>query len=679
MKRMNIFLSLLALLTLSVPGAQAETLTYKDLVQRLTDLDHLSILPPDGEKTSLASSYDRASQYDATNDKYIHWNANYDANGIIRKEGDSVVLAEMTGPGCIWRIWSAAPKAGHVKIYLDGNPVPTIDLPFTGYFDGKTEPFTRPNLVYHTGLAESGQEGGGWNNYTPIPFRKSCKIVADPNWGAYYHFNYTQFAPGTVVPTFDPHLSADVAGALDEVDKRLGRCGEDPSGSRKGQMTSKPVTTVAPGETTAVLDLTGPQAITGLKVKLDLPSDPKLQRQFLRQMTMQITWDDDATPAVWAPLGDFFGFVGGGSAFKTLPTGFTDAGFYSYWYMPFASRAKLEVTNESDHPVTLTWEIDHAPLDKPIADLGRFHAKWHRDAFLPKRADRWPDWTLLSTQGRGRFVGTNLHVWCANSDWWGEGDEKFFIDGEKFPSTFGTGSEDYFGYAWGRAELFSRPFHSQSLNTNNRGHIDDNRWHITDNVPFQKSFEGSLEKYFPNANTRYAAVAYWYLDAGGHDSYSDQTVEDRTEYWTAPVEVSGVIKGEAMTILGKPHEVIPAQVRFTSPYVWSGDSEFVWRADAVGDHLDLQFPVEKAGTYRVSIRPALDPSSGMVRLSLDGKEVGAPLDLLGRENMPSDAVYLATLKLAAGNHVLGVTVTGNSPPGTKFFFAFDWLRLQSVK
>jgi hypothetical protein len=96
-------------------------------------------------------------------------------------------------------------------------------------------------------------------------------------------------------------------------------------------------------------------------------------------------------------------------------------------------------------------------------------------------------------------------------------------------------------------------------------------------------------------------------------------------------------------------------------------------------YLILQFPVEKDGTYRVSIRPAIDPSSGLVQLSLDGKEAGAPLDLLGRENMPVDAVYLATLKLAVGNHVLGITVAGPSRAGTKFFFAFDWLRLQPVK
>ena len=119
--------------------------------------------------------------------------------------------------------------------------------------------------------------------------------------------------------------------------------------------------------------------------------------------------------------------------------------------------------------------------------------------FLPQREDRKIDWTLLVTQGEGRYVGTQLHVWNPRAGWWGEGDEKFFVDGEKFPSTFGTGSEDYFGFAWGaedRVDPFVQALHSQSKTE--FPHINVNRWHIADNIPFQKSFEGDLEKYFPN-------------------------------------------------------------------------------------------------------------------------------------------------------------------------------------
>ena len=98
----------------------------------------------------------------------------------------------MKGPGCIWRIWSAAPKDGHVRIYLDGASEPAVDLPFVGYFDHKHAPFTRSAIVHTVSM--------GWNNYTPIPYQKSCKIVADPGWGAYYHFNYATFPKGTRCP-----------------------------------------------------------------------------------------------------------------------------------------------------------------------------------------------------------------------------------------------------------------------------------------------------------------------------------------------------------------------------------------------------------------------------------------------------------------------------------------------
>ena len=97
---------------------------------------------------------------------------------------------------------------------------------------------------------------------------------------------------------------------------------------------------------------------------------------------------------------------------------------------------------------SVSFEVTSAPLSQPIGTLGRFHAKWHRDAFLPRESERAIDWPFLKTEGAGRFVGLMLHVWNPRGAWWGEGDEKFFVDGEKFPSTIGTGSEDYFGYAW---------------------------------------------------------------------------------------------------------------------------------------------------------------------------------------------------------------------------------------
>ena len=122
----------------------AEAYTYPELVQRLTDLERLAVAPPVGERTAMASSYDRASRYDAEHDKYINWDANDDGTGVVRMEGDEAVFADIQGPGCLCRIWAAKAQEGHVKIYLDGDPTPTVDLPFSAYFDGSTKAFDRP-------------------------------------------------------------------------------------------------------------------------------------------------------------------------------------------------------------------------------------------------------------------------------------------------------------------------------------------------------------------------------------------------------------------------------------------------------------------------------------------------------------------------------------------------------
>jgi hypothetical protein len=191
----------------------ASALEYADLANRLVDLEGLAVLPARGEQCAQWSSYDRRSRYDAAADTYIDWGANGDGYGVIRSEGDTVVLAEMEGPGCIWRIWSADPGDGHVKIYLDGSLEPAIDLPFKAYFDLKHEPFVYPALVYTAAL--------GRNSYVPIPYRKSCKVVAENGWGRYYHFTYSSFPKGTVVPTFQGALTAEEKTSLSRVDELL--------------------------------------------------------------------------------------------------------------------------------------------------------------------------------------------------------------------------------------------------------------------------------------------------------------------------------------------------------------------------------------------------------------------------------------------------------------------------
>jgi len=653
-----------------------EKFSYVDLVKRLTDLERLALLPAEGEKCAQWSSYDRASKYDEKTGKYVNWSANGDGGGFIRKEGEQFVFAEMEGPGCIWRIWSAAPGKGHVRIYLDGAAEPAVDLPFVGYFDRKNEPFTRPALVHTVAR--------GWNCYVPIPYQKSCKVVGDKDWGNYYHFTYGTFPKGTQVPTFKRELTVEESSALDAAEKVLSDCGPDPAGKRDGETVEKKDVAVAAGEVAKVVELAGPRAITAIRVKLDLPKSPE-DRTVLRELVLRIAWDGEKEPGVWSPLGDFFGTAAGANKYRSLPLGLTNDGqWYCYWYMPFAKGAVMELLNDGKEKRSVSFEVTHAPLRTPVDKLGRFHAKWHRDALLPEEKERQIDWPMVKTQGAGRFVGVMLYVWNPKGGWWGEGDEKFFVDGEKLPSTFGTGSEDYFGYAWCCPELFQNCYHNQTISMGNKGHVSVNRWHITDNVPFQKSFEGSIEKYFPNSRpSLHACTAYWYLDPAGKDPYPAMPLDQRAGYWAepnAPEAIKGAIEGEKLKILAKTGGKTQEQDLDSHNGNWSGQSHLWWTQAKPNDKLDLALPVEKAGKYKVQMQLTKARDYGIVQLHLDDRKLGEPIDLYNPEVIPTGPLDMGVHDLSAGEHKLTVEITGANEKAIKaYMFGLDYVKLTAVE
>ena len=651
-------------------GGEAEALSYADLVQRMTDLERLAVLPAPGENCAQWSSWDRASAYDEKTGQYLRWDANGDGHGIIRREGKQVVMAEMEGPGCIWRIWSARATKGHVKIYLDGQETPAVDLPFEKYFSGDTAPFNYPMLSYNLNLMGCS----GQNLYLPIPYQKSCKVLADEGWGDYYHFTYTTFPKGTNIPTFSAELAAQHADALKKVnDYFKGRLGTDPAGKRSGEATLARKVTVAAGQAETVAELSGPRAITAIRVKMAF-KDKDLEDQMaaLRRLVLAITWDGQPQPAVWCPLGDFFGTAPGENLYKCLTTGMTEEGYYALWYMPFARTAVVKLLNEDSTARDVQFDITHAPLGRPFDGLGHFHAKWHRDTFeLPK--DRWPDWVMLRTEGRGRFCGVMLHVWNPRGGWWGEGDEKFFVDGEKFPSTFGTGSEDYFGYAWCHPGLFQRPYHCQTKTQNNRGHQSVLRWHIVDNVPFQSRFEACIEKYYRNEErgTMYACLPVWYLAPGGSDAYQPVPVAERHGYYVkTPLEAGG------FKIAGEPSGNVDTQeMSAFRGGKWKNNDQLWWTGAKPGDKLELVVPLKKAGTYRVSAVMTKARDYGIVQLYLDGKKAGEPVDLYHPEVIATvPPVPLGVHELAEGEHKLRVEIVGANPKAVPaYMFGLDYL------
>lgn len=642
--------------------------TYVDLARRLLDLEHLAVLPEIGETCRQWSSYDRASRYDETTGKYVQWDANGDGDQFIRMEGNQRVLAEMKGPGCIWRIWSATAEKGHVKIYLDDQSEPAVDLPFREYFTGKTAPFDYPRLCYQ--LTDVGSHGH--NCYVPIPYQKSCKIVADEGWGAYYHFVYSTFPEGTHVPTFHADLPADAVAALEQVNAFFEtQLGTDPAGPRKDEATIAD-SVVIPAGGSKDLVLEGPRAITAIRGTVET-GDRADEMAALRELVLSITFDGRQRPNVWTPLGDFFGTAPGKNLYRSLPTGVTENGSYAYWYMPFAERATVSLRNDGKTDRTIRFELVHAPLSRPFAELGYFSARWHRD-LAPLSPDRFPDWRMVQVTGRGRFCGVMLHVWNPKGGWWGEGDEKFFVDGEHFPSTIGTGSEDYFGYAWCDPARFENAFHCQTMTEGNRGHQSVLRWHITDNVPFQTSFEGCIEKYYGNnLGTQYACLACYYQDPQHDDTFEPTPVESRHGYY-----VKLPPGGAGFTAIAEPPGSLEEQgMTGWRPGKWADDNQLWWTGAKPGDKLQLRLKVKETGKYAIEACMTKAVDYAIVQLSIDDQKLGQPIDLYHDGVVPTGPVALGSLSLTEGDHVLTVEIVGANPLAVKgYMFGLDQVLLR---
>lgn len=224
-----------------------------------------------------------------------------------------------------------------------------------------------------------------------------------------------------------------------------------------------------------------------------------------RQLVLRIYWDEEESPSVEVPLGDFF-CCGWNERcnITSLPVAVNPAGgFNCYWEMPFRKQARVMLENLSPDEVRgFYYQIDYALTEVPD-DCAYFHAQWRRSNPLPYKEVH----TLLDgVEGQGHYVGTYL-AWGVNSSgWWGEGEVRFYLDGdEDFPTICGTGTEDYFGGAWnfehpeGEYGLFSAPFSGLPQVIKPDGLYQSQqrfgmyRWHIMDPVRFRNDLRVTVQ------------------------------------------------------------------------------------------------------------------------------------------------------------------------------------------
>jgi hypothetical protein len=361
----------------------------------------------------------------------------------------------------------------------------------------------------------------------------------------------------------------------------------------------------------------------------------------------------------------------------------------AWWTMPFEKSAKFELLNLGKQSVEVTLYPTFDPHHWTDRSM-HFHAKW-RTATLHTRPFR--DWTYCDIKGKGIFVGDMLSLVNPVRAWWGEGDEKIYVDGEKFPSWFGTGSEDYYGYAWSDPKPFQHPYHNQTLcdGPGNRGRTSVNRFHILDDIPFEKSFRFDMEfwHWTPNVDVPYTATSYWYARPGATDDFHEPDAKALQTLPAAPppaqsFRIKGALEGEKLKIVGKSSDfdLDPQDMTPFAEGTWSGASHLWARPSKAGEWADLELPVATEGRYHVVAYLTKARDYGVVQFHLDGEPLGKPIDCFNPDSVVATGpIDLGVVEFKPSKATLRVEVVGTNPKsdGLRYMWGLDCVVLKPAE
>jgi hypothetical protein len=270
---------------------------------------------------------------------------------------------------------------------------------------------------------------------------------------------------------------------------------ENPSGERGkgGQAASQlgvgrkgsPSWTLNPDDTIQLCDIRGRGTIR--HIWMTTARDPAN----LRSLVVRMYWEDQDHPSIECPLGDFMGFAHGKvmayqSAVHSVGA---SAGMNLWLSMPFTKRARMTIANEGKESVPFFYQIDYTLGDRHSRDVGRLHVHFRRE----NPTTLTQDFELLPPrEGRGRFIGSVIGVRALETNWWGEGEVKVYLDGDtEFPTICGTGSEDYVGLSWGMQQT---PFRYHGCSLNQKGFVSMYRWHLPDPIFWKKDVRVTIQQ-----------------------------------------------------------------------------------------------------------------------------------------------------------------------------------------
>lgn len=497
----------------------AETVTLKSLLSEMTDPAAIARFPASDYECLQATSYNRASTNRNQPDQTTSgWFADSDGTGFIRtelKDGKREwVLMEQDGPGCITKMWTPFfyydfnnHVGPNVRIYLDGSSTPVIDESLIK--------LVRGDGTFASPLAIKTARAG--DSYVPIPFAKSCKVtLTDKSF--YFSINYRAYRAGTRVETFTREGHTAAAQELAEAARVL----TAPVDASRGVL--KKSATLKPRDKLTLKLPAGSQALRQFTVRIPGATTDSAS---LRSTVLAMTFDGEET--VWTPVGDFFASADALHPFHTFQrTVMADGTLVCRWVMPYRKSGEIRLTNLGRTPVAAELQADVSSWNWDSAAM-HFYARWRSDELVP--GSPFQDWNFVRVEGQGVYVGDNWTILNPQEGWWGEGDEKIYVDAawdRGFPTHFGTGTEDYYGWAGGenptRKDEFSTPFLANvrvgGLNEDTKGYNVCLRTRALDAIPFRQRLVFDMESSFgvdirhPWDLLGYSVVTYWYAKPG---------------------------------------------------------------------------------------------------------------------------------------------------------------------
>jgi len=457
------------------------------------------------------------------------------------------------------------------------------------------------------------------------------------------------------------------------------RLGKDSQPDPDSNSDSRSV--IEPGERAVIADLRGPGVITHIWMTLYhfqtlRPGWAPRGRANPQEVLLRMYWDGREKPDVEAPLSDFFaaGF-GKRITVTSVPVVTEDGDSYNcYWRMPFSKSARIEVLNQSEKPVRmLYYAIDWMEKDSLPANTMYFCAQYRQEYPVQGDSGRFDsEYVILDAEGQGCFVGTVLSVRTRSPDWFGEGDIRISIDGEKRPSIWGTGTEDYFLSAWGQNECttpyFGNPYLSHKLR--DVGQLSCcYRWHIRDPIIFRKSLRVALEtmgwlnldentenqsRVYGQRQDDWASVAYWYQIGPTKAFAAPTTAKERKLPCIDPV----IAWGEDSRG-GERHGRGLAEMQGLGEY--SDTERLLWFTPASREEGWIEFPLEvrKQEPLRLILVLGHSPHSGIYQPAFDGVKIGKPIDLYSSLSRVDD-YQLMDVWPEPGKHTLRLTCTGRN-------------------